>query len=242
MGNGKDLRIGQWLDRDLSVWYNRTAAGEDTHPKKRRPHSSRPGTKGEIPIEKNVVVLDEQGKKIGVTYPKRARGLVKKGRARYADAYTICLACPPDEDLEDMKMNDNNVDIRVEGSPEEIRTEPGDAGKNFTAEYFLERIEQIAKDTDYLREAVAQIQPETAISLREIVGRREETNQKLIEFYQKAYFKALDQRGPAKTDDIVASMRRQTMVNSLIDGIMDTDDKDKVDALLSILRRLTDDR
>ena len=129
MGNGKDLRIGQRLDRDLSVWYNRTAAGEDTHPKKRRPHSSRPGTKGEIPIEKNVVVLDEQGKKIGMTYPKRARGLVKKGRARYVDACTICLACPPDMDLEDIQMNDNNI-IQEEGLAETIRAEQESGGEN----------------------------------------------------------------------------------------------------------------
>ena len=89
----------------------RLTAGEDTHRKKRKPHRARPGTKGEIPMEKNVVVLDEQGKKIGMTYPKRARGLVKKGRARCVDACTICLACPPDMDLEDIRMNDNNINI-----------------------------------------------------------------------------------------------------------------------------------
>ena len=137
-------------------------------------------------------------------------------------------------------MNDNNVDIREEGSPKEVMTEPGDAGKNVTAEYFLERIEQIAKDTAYLREAIAQIRPETAVVLGEIVGEREATNQKLIEFYQKAYFRAIGQRDPAEIDSITASMHRQEMVNSLIDGIVDTDDKDKMDALLSILRGLTD--
>lgn len=39
--------------------------------------------KGEIPIEKNVIVTDLNGKRVGVTYPKRARGLVKNGRAEY---------------------------------------------------------------------------------------------------------------------------------------------------------------
>ena len=226
--------------RQKSVTLN-MQAGEDTHKKKRKPHFLRPNTKGEIPIEKNVIVVDEQGKQIGVTYPKRARGLVKKGRARYADAYTICLACPPDEDLEDMEMNDNNVDIREQGSPEEVRTDPGDAGKNFTAEYFLERIEQIAQDTAYLREAMEQIRPETALALGEIVGRREATNQKLIEFYQKAYFRKIDQRDSRKRiDDIAASTRLQDTIDSLIIGIRETDDKEKMAALLSILRGLTD--
>lgn len=40
---------------------------------------------GMTPIEKNVTVLDNNGYVIGSTYPKRAKGLVKKGRAEYAD-------------------------------------------------------------------------------------------------------------------------------------------------------------
>ena len=34
-------------------------------------------------MEKNVIVKDEFGKQVGFTYPKRARGLVKNGRAEY---------------------------------------------------------------------------------------------------------------------------------------------------------------
>ncbi len=39
--------------------------------------------KGAAPIEKNVIVTDAEGKEIGSTYPKRAKGLVKNGRAEY---------------------------------------------------------------------------------------------------------------------------------------------------------------
>ena len=46
--------------------------------------------KGEIPIEKNVVVTDINGKRIGATYPKRAKGLVKNGRAEYASDCEKC--------------------------------------------------------------------------------------------------------------------------------------------------------
>lgn len=42
-------------------------------------------------MEKNTIVLDELGKEIGRTYPKRARGLVKNGRAEYVDDCTIRL-------------------------------------------------------------------------------------------------------------------------------------------------------
>ena len=58
-------------------------------------------------MEKNVTVIDEQGHEYGATYPKRAKGLVKNGRARFVDENTICLACPPNEILEDIKMSEN---------------------------------------------------------------------------------------------------------------------------------------
>ena len=44
-----------------------------------------------IPIEKNVIVTDVNGRIIGAAYPKRAKGLVKKGRAEYTDDHTIRL-------------------------------------------------------------------------------------------------------------------------------------------------------
>jgi len=63
--------------------------------------------KGMTPIEKNIVVIDEQGNQYEATYPKRARGLVNNGRARFIDEYTICLACPPNLILEEPQMQNN---------------------------------------------------------------------------------------------------------------------------------------
>lgn len=58
-------------------------------------------------MEKNVIVTDEFGTQIGVTYPRRAKGLVKKGRAVYVNDFTIRLSthCPPanKEDIFNMK-------------------------------------------------------------------------------------------------------------------------------------------
>ena len=67
------------------------------------------------PIEKNIIVVDEQGNTLEATYPKRAKGLVKKGRARFISEYLICLACPP-EKLEENAMSNNvsNIDLVIE--------------------------------------------------------------------------------------------------------------------------------
>ncbi len=47
-------------------------------------------------MNKNVIVTDEYGTQIGVTYPKRAKGLVRHGRAVYTGEYEIRLtgSCP----------------------------------------------------------------------------------------------------------------------------------------------------
>lgn len=60
------------------------------------------------PIEKNINVVDEQGNQYEATYPKRAKGLVKNGRARFINENTICLLCPPDQKVEDNQMTENN--------------------------------------------------------------------------------------------------------------------------------------
>jgi len=65
--------------------------------------------KGATPIEKNVIVVDEKGNEYERTYPKRARGLVKNGRARFIDENTICLACPPVNISEDIKMLNDKI-------------------------------------------------------------------------------------------------------------------------------------
>ena len=61
--------------------------------------------KGVAPIAKNVIVVDENGNQYEATYPKRARNLVKNGRARYIDDNKICLACPPSIELEEDEMS-----------------------------------------------------------------------------------------------------------------------------------------
>ena len=56
------------------------------------------------PIEKNIIVVDENGKQYESTYLKRAKGLVKNGRAHFAEENKICLMRPPENYLEDKDM------------------------------------------------------------------------------------------------------------------------------------------
>jgi hypothetical protein len=83
--------------------------GDGTHHKKQRSQEKLCQAKGETPIEKNVIVIDEQGNEYEATYPKRAKGLVKNGRARFVGENKICLACPPNEHLEGNKMEENKL-------------------------------------------------------------------------------------------------------------------------------------
>ena len=88
-----------------------------------------------IPIAKNISVVDEQGNEYEATYPKRARGLVKSGRARFLSENKICLACPPDKILEDNEMTDNN-EIKIDIA------------------YILKQIAAIQEQTEYLNMSI----------------------------------------------------------------------------------------
>ncbi|MBO4364480.1 MAG: hypothetical protein J5912_08890, partial [Clostridia bacterium] len=84
-------------------------------------------------MEKNVTVIDGEGNIIGATYAKRAKGLIKKGRARSVDDTTICLACPPNENLEDIKMDNN------------IETTNAKAEEKVTLKYVLDKLDEVRK-------------------------------------------------------------------------------------------------
>lgn len=84
--------------------------------------------KGVIPITKNIIVTDAQGNQIGTTYPKRAKGLVKSGRAEYANDCEIRLlithapAVTSIDNTEDLNMskiiNFNAKDFHFDASCE----------------------------------------------------------------------------------------------------------------------------
>jgi len=88
--------------------------------KKRCPQSR----EGEIPIEKNILVTDSLGNKLEPTYPKRAKGLVKKGRAEFLNEHHICIkdSCPAIQGInkqEDNMQNNIQTPARLEFNPRE---------------------------------------------------------------------------------------------------------------------------
>ena len=161
--------------------------GDGTH-RKKQIHKLNICSKGMTPITKNIFVVDEQGNQYEATYPKRAKGLVKNGRARFIDEQTICLACPPH-----IKTEDNIMSEYKETAHNTI-AEPATPTK-YTIEYILEQLEKIA-DTSYLNEVNRLISDSTegklfrdsqVLLLGKMIESREQTNQKLIALYEEMY-------------------------------------------------------
>ena len=195
--------------------------GDGTHSKKR--HSRKANqSKGATPIEKNVIVVDEQGNEYEATYMKRAKGLVKNGRARFVGENKICLACPPDKILEENEMTNNIPEKQIFDKIAELQ-------KNLESiDKILFKI-QCVTDTqscvepadgepiplDYLPEVAM----EKIKAIREIVLEREKTINKMLDFYLKLY-----QDEEAKKIGLIkmAFDNNMAMIN---DSNMETQDK-----------------
>ena len=173
-------------------------------------------------------VIDDEGTVYEATYPKRARGLVKSGRARFVNEHTICLARPAIQDareaaqpssprvMEDAIMEESNVDYipAVEEQPSSIGMHP---------DKLLERIDRIMADTAYLHEAIETIGsfgdvtgPGVQLDTRPqaigaLVSGREATNQKVLALLEKMY----DDMRPDKP------ITEQEALNLLLDHMKD---------------------
>ena len=151
-------------------------------------------TRGMTPIEKNIRVVDEQGNELEATYPKRAKGLVKNGRARFIDEKTILLVCPPQTE-EETKM----------------ATEP-----TYTVEYALAQLEKIQTESAAFAEKVFKMIAQNTSAgpgdvgaqgngqaLEALAREHEATAQRLIDVYRQM----IDNLKP-KTEDIAAARFR----------------------------------
>lgn len=143
------------------------------------------------PIEKSIIVVDEKGNEYEATYPKRAKGLVKAGRARFIDENKICLACPPDIYLEDNNMTENTNNVKNESI--------------YNIEFVLNQIAKLQEQTEYLNTTLEKLSElsdgdsggpgapgnllgmEKAKAIGDVVRCRETTNQQLLAFYEKIY-------------------------------------------------------
>ena len=152
-------------------------------------------------MTKNVNVVDDLGNRYVPTYAKRAKGLVKNGRARWVDENTICLACPPsDIDLEDTEMENkiNPIDgIVVEATDSEQMP----ARNGLTLMDILERMDKIIAQGEALRNIVFEIgnlpvnESENggfdgharAQAIESIVCNREANNERMLKMLDKMY-------------------------------------------------------
>jgi len=146
-----------------------------------------------IPITKNIKVVDEQGNEYEATYPKRAKGLVKQGRARFIDESTLCIACPPNIiniNLEDKNMSDINDPRSNDPRPNLGLNEAVDSASLFRV---LNSIENLISNADYIKEAINNLKDmdnEDIIeyqtdALLNIVRAREETNREALNVLKK---------------------------------------------------------
>lgn len=152
-------------------------------------------------MTKNVNVVDDLGNRYVPTYAKRAKGLVKNGRARWVDENTICLACPPDElNLEDTKMK-NEINP-IEGMVVESRDSEQVVARNgLNLRDILERMDKIIAQGDELRNIVFDIQnlpvnesPEGGLdgqaraqAIEGIVVNREANNERMLKMLDRMY-------------------------------------------------------
>ena len=172
-----------------------------------------------ILITKNITVTDDTGRVLAPTYPKRAKGLVKHGRARYIGENSICLACPPDVILEseDMKMSnlpDKKQAIETTAAPETTVT--GTAGPPITARDILDRIDKIIADNGHVREALETIRTmEVNEGMNNVDGDkargeavaaavtgREETNKQTLRLLEKMYDDMMGKPSEQLPDDV----------------------------------------
>ena len=151
-------------------------------------------------MTKNIEVVDEAGNVYEPTWPKRAKGLVKNGRARFVDENRICLTCPPDMKTEETPVNNN-----IFGE--------------MTVNDILTRINNIVNQTSYIGEVAEALKAmgdgdsgdmyspgnvmgqAKAEALGAIVATREATNQQILRLYEKMYDDMIRLSGLAESNE-----------------------------------------
>lgn len=151
-------------------------------------------------MDKNIEVVDEAGNVYESTWPKRAKGLVKHGRARFVAENRICLTCPPDIKTEETHMSNS-----IFGE--------------MTVQDILVRIASIVNQTSYIGEVAEALKAmgdgdsgdmyspgnvmgqAKAEALGAIVATRETTNQQILRLYEKMYDDMIRLNGLAESNE-----------------------------------------
>lgn len=162
-------------------------------------------------MEKNVRVIDEIGTGLGFTYPKRAKGLIKSGRARYVDENTICvLARPSDTDiLEDAIMDQNiNHTYNTNEAAATAANAPVETKDKLDVSQILSRIDKIIAENQYITEAFELVKnssnpaalEDVLSQLSIMVTTKETTNQRVLSLLETMYGDISEDRETAHID------------------------------------------
>ena len=171
--------------------------------------------KGATPIEKNVIVVDEQGNEYEATYPKRAKGLVKNGRARFVGENKICLACPPDQILEENIMEQNKLTVKEIFVQITILQKQLTENSNTSLHRLGDAITSIGEEEN--EDRYAQV-----TEVCDVFKTRENTLLKMLEMYERMY-DDIQKEEAQKVDLIKAAFdNNMAMIN---DSDMETQDK-----------------
>ena len=185
---------------------------------------------GKTPMTKNVTVVDEQGNQHGATYPKRAKGLVKNGRARFVDENTICLACPPNQILEDTEMSEN-INMNENTNQNDVLTEK----EIFDQIVLLQKqlTEQSQTSLHRLGEAIydargesedGQLSDEQVANICAVFAQREETLNQMLSFYCSLYKDVRRMKSSEKFPQIESIISKQIMLVDKMEKFLGQDE------------------
>lgn len=128
-------------------------------------------TNSDTKDEHMIKVIDAKGRYLHDTYVRRAKGLVKKGRASYINECTICIGSVTGKEpyMEQMTKEEmlKEIDIMLKNQ-----------------DYFkmaLDTIEKIPADMD------KELAEQRITAVMNIVKEKETTNQKLIDLWTQMY-------------------------------------------------------
>ena len=214
--------------------------------------------------QKTVQVTDEAGNRYEATYPKRAKGLVKHGRARFTDESQteIILTCPPNHNLilEDKTMTEQMNNTQVTENETVVANENTVAEKNapqLTAREIFDQIAVLQRqivESSYnalyrLTDATNGICGDGCFESDEAKGEaiesvarafrmREETCQTMLEMYQQMYNDLKDQRSEY---DRIKNMLLDTYERRviLVKESDDLDDGMRFELLVQLSREIT---
>lgn len=138
-------------------------------------------------MEKTIFVTDKDGNDYPSTYLRRAKGLVKNGRAYWIDAEArICLLCPPIKTEDNIMLDTEILELEALDGAENTADK---CDKN----EILMRIDAIIADNSHLHDGFESINrlgdceglAEKTAAISDLVKAREATNQKLIALLEK---------------------------------------------------------